>query len=751
MFNFPASILNRTLPRATFEQLCQLWQQMGENTLDEAVVVSEASISSHGEDKFRLIVSEKFSAWLWGKVVDRETYQIGISFEPEAIANFLTQILPQIEANWQQRHPIQLSHKLEINDPQLQNQFTLQLIETLTKHNLPSACQPVVDEALRQQIAQERLLNQLTSQIRQSLQLPVIIQTAVDRVQNFFQVDRLVIYQFERQLETEADTNLGKSKKPSVTGCVTYEARNSEQIPSVLNLVAEAETECFIYVPNYREKYRRGETVAVEDVAVAYDSAPCLLRFLSKIQVRAKLVAPIVADEKLWGLLIAHQCWEPRQWSENEQSFLGQIGEHLAIAIQQAQLYAELQQQKNTLEMRVVERTQELKDALLAAQAANQYKSEFLAIMSHELRTPLTCAIGLSGTLLRWSFGQQINVKPIPMDKQRRYLETIQDSCKHLLELINDILDFSQVEAGKMALNISDFSLRQLSRSVVQTFREEAYRRKIALSLDIKLKSKSDRFHADSRRVKQILFNLVSNAIKFTPSQGQVILRVWREDNEVIFQVEDTGIGIPKDRVPLMFEKFQQLEDPHQRTYEGAGLGLALTKQLVELHRGTIEVESAVGQGSLFTVRLPDMDKYKSKSNPHSQQQRSSEIAKTIVLIETDDEVATVICELLTAAYYQVVWLVDGSTAIEQMQLLQPSLVILGQQIAGIDNQEIASTLQQLPTTRQTKVLVLRDRATLDNLDPTLDNIADDYLLKPIEPEKLLEKVNASISTESTS
>ncbi|MEC4986263.1 MAG: ATP-binding protein [Oscillatoria sp. PMC 1076.18] len=739
------------MPSATFERLYGLWQQMGENILAEAIVVNEASLIGNGKEKFQLVISEKFSAWLWGKPIDRETYQVGLSFEPEAIANFLTEILPQIQVNWQQRDRLnQLSNQREINDPQFQNQFTLQLIEILTQDNLSLACQPVVDEALRQQIAQERLLNQLTSQIRQSWELPVIIQTTLDKVQKFFQVDRLVIYQFESELETQAETTLAEPKKQSATGCVTYEARNSEQIPSILNLSAESQTDCFVHIPNYREKYRRGKTVGVADVQTNYHSAPCLRVFLKKIKIRAKLIAPIVLDEKLWGLLIAHQCWEPRQWNETEQSFLGQIGEYLAIAIQQAQLYHQLQQQKNTLEIRVVERTQELRDALLAAQAANQYKSEFLAIMSHELRTPLTCAIGLSGTLLRWSFGEQINVKPIPLDKQRRYLETIQDSCKHLLELINDILDFSQVKAGKTVLNISDFSLRQLSRSVFQTFREEAYRHNITLSLDIKLKPKSDRFHADSRRVKQILFNLVSNAIKFTPSQGQVILRVWRQQKEVIFEVEDTGIGIPQDRFPLMFEKFQQLEDPHQRTYQGAGLGLALTKQLVELHRGSIEVESTVGQGSLFTVRLPDMNNT-SKSNSHSRHTQSPEAAKTIVLIETDDEIATVICELLTAAYYQVVWLVDGSTAIEQMQLLEPSLVILGQQIAGIENQEIATTLQKLPTTRQTKILMLGDRATVSNTDASLNNLVDDYLLKPIEPEKLLEKVNASVSTQSKS
>ncbi|MBD0314973.1 MAG: GAF domain-containing protein, partial [Microcoleus sp. T3-bin5] len=337
--------------------------------------------------------------------------------------------------------------------------------------------------------------------------------------------------------------------------------------------------------------------IAIDDVETAYATSAYLLELLRKTQVRAKLVAPIIVQNDLWGLLIAHQCFEPRQWKDTEKTFLKQIAEHLTVAIYQAQLYAQLQQQKNTLEQRVIEQTQELRDMLQAAQAASRAKSEFLAAMSHELRTPLTCVIGMSATLLRWSFGQQ-GAKAVPLAKQRRYLKTIQDSGEHLLELINDILDLSQVEAGKAILNISEFSLSQLTHQILRTLQEKAFRQKISLEMEFQIPSqndsgarlKEDRFYADQRRVRQILFNLLGNAIKFTPAGGKVILRVWREHNLAVFQIEDTGIGIADDQIPLLFEKFQQLETTYQRNYEGTGLGLALTKQLVELHGGRIEV-----------------------------------------------------------------------------------------------------------------------------------------------------------------
>ncbi|HEY9806979.1 MAG TPA: HAMP domain-containing sensor histidine kinase, partial [Candidatus Obscuribacterales bacterium] len=368
------------------------------------------------------------------------------------------------------------------------------------------------------------------------------------------------------------------------------------EISSVLHVVEEEN--CFVGIPNCQEKYCQGQTLVVNDVAATYALSPCLLDLLQRHQIVAKLVAPIVVQGNLWGLLIAHQCFAPRQWQDSERTFLQQIAEHLAIAIDQAQLYAQLQQQKETLEERVIARTQELHDALAVAQSASRVRNDFLATMSHELRTPLTCVIGMSATLLRWSFGQL-------SDRQRRYLQTIHDSGEHLLALINDILDLSQLEAGKATLNISEFSLTNLLNQSLQTLQDKAESHEIELISEINLTATGDRFTADQRRLKQILLNLLSNAIKFTPAGGQVTLRAWLESGTAIFQVEDTGIGIPEHQRPLLFQKFQQLDTSYHRKYEGTGLGLALTKQLVELHGGWIDVVSTVGLGSTFTVHLP--------------------------------------------------------------------------------------------------------------------------------------------------
>ncbi len=205
----------------------------------------------------------------------------------------------------------------------------------------------------------------------------------------------------------------------------------------------------------------------------------------------------------------------------------------------------------------------------------------------------------MSSTLLRWSFGELT-------ERQRSYLQTIHDSGERLLEMISDILELSQIEAGKAVLDITEFSLTDTVKNTIDRgLTEKATKAQINLKLDLLFNSRKDKFTADLRRVNQILLNLLTNAIKFTPSGGNVTLRVWIEDKNAVFQVEDTGIGIAEEQLSMLFEKFHQLDNPYRRSYEGTGLGLALTKQLVQLHRGRIDVESTVGKGSIFTVWIP--------------------------------------------------------------------------------------------------------------------------------------------------
>lgn len=313
--------------------------------------------------------------------------------------------------------------------------------------------------------------------------------------------------------------------------------------------------------------------------------------------------------------------------------------------------------------------------------------------------------------------------------------------------MINDILDLSQVESGKAILNISEFSLSKLVRQTLRTLKEKAFHHKVSLEMDFQIELDSDRFFADQRRVRQILFNLLGNALKFTPAGGLVTLRVWREHESVVFQIKDTGIGIAEEQIPLLFQKFQQLETSYHRTYEGTGLGLALTKQLVELHGGRITVESVVTQGSLFTVWLPNQPITKEKSIKATVTPIHISMPNgTIVLVEDQEETATSICEILTAGGYQIIWLTDASTAVAQIALLQPKAVILGWQLPGMDGFEMMQSLRNSPETKQIKVMALTNPSLPENQEQNLSKVVDDYLYTPIEPLQLLHKVIAIMS-----
>jgi signal transduction histidine kinase len=216
--------------------------------------------------------------------------------------------------------------------------------------------------------------------------------------------------------------------------------------------------------------------------------------------------------------------------------------------------------------------------------------------MSHELRTPLNAIIGFSEVLRERMFGE-LN------EKQADYLKDIHESGKHLLSLINDILDLSKIEAGRMELELSQFELPNTLQTALTLVRERAMRHGIALGLTIG--AGVGQIQADERKVKQILVNLLSNAVKFTPDGGRVDVNARLDTDKVEVAVSDTGVGIAKEDREMVFEEFRQAGRDYTKKAEGTGLGLALTKRFVELHGGTITLESELGRGSTFTFTLP--------------------------------------------------------------------------------------------------------------------------------------------------
>jgi signal transduction histidine kinase len=310
----------------------------------------------------------------------------------------------------------------------------------------------------------------------------------------------------------------------------------------------------------------------------------------------ALLVVPIALKGKTIGLLYAANR-RATAFTSGDQEILSRLAAQAAIAIENATLYAQVQQYAEELEAKVETRTRELQAANLELAAASQHKSEFLASMSHELRTPLNAVIGFAEVLLERLFGE-LNAK------QDEFLQDILSSGRHLLSLINDILDLSKVEAGRMELRLEPFNLPLALENALTLVRERAKRHGISLALTVD--EKLSEFVADERKVRQILLNLLSNAVKFTPDGGRITVAAALANGCAEIAVSDTGIGIAPEEQAAIFEAFRQVgRDPAQKR-EGTGLGLTLAKSYVELHGGKLSVQSELGKGATFTFTLPE-------------------------------------------------------------------------------------------------------------------------------------------------
>ncbi|MBN1932037.1 MAG: hypothetical protein JW786_10570 [Desulfobacterales bacterium] len=269
----------------------------------------------------------------------------------------------------------------------------------------------------------------------------------------------------------------------------------------------------------------------------------------------------------------------------------------------------------NELSRLFIERTQveyRLKLAKEAAEIATRAKSEFLAGMSHELRTPLNHIIGFTEMILDKHFGE---LNPV----QEEYLNDVLQSSQHLLALINDILDLSKVEAGKMELTPTKFNLKVILENSLSMIKEKAMKQNIKLSADFQ--NSPETIRADERKFKQIIYNLLSNAVKFTSTNGKILIKANRApdaelqafgferqntDDFVKISVQDTGIGLKPSNLEQIFEPFKQVKNSEKRHHEGTGLGLSLTKKLVEMHKGKIWAESeGEGKGSQFNFIIP--------------------------------------------------------------------------------------------------------------------------------------------------
>jgi signal transduction histidine kinase/CheY-like chemotaxis protein len=359
---------------------------------------------------------------------------------------------------------------------------------------------------------------------------------------------------------------------------------------------------------------------------------------------------------------------------------------------------------------------------------ASRHKSEFLANMSHELRTPLNAIIGFSEVLQQRMFGE-LN------EKQDEYVQDIVASGKHLLDLINDILDLSKVEAGRMELELGPLSVAELLENSLAMSRDGAGRHRIALGLEVD--ANVGVIEADERRVKQIIFNLLSNAVKFTPEGGRIDTSARLVDGDLEVAVRDTGTGIASDDQARIFEEFQQVSQPGAQKREGTGLGLALTRALVELHGGRIWVESELGVGSTFTFRLP-LRRPAGTEAPAPARAPAAEPAAagaTILLVEDDQAAIDLLTIYIGGAGFNVVVARDGEEGLAMARRLHPAGITLDISLPRLDGWEFLTQIKGDSSTADIPVIIV---SMLDERGKGFALGAADYLVKPVKRDELL-------------
>jgi len=429
---------------------------------------------------------------------------------------------------------------------------------------------------------------------------------------------------------------------------------------------------------------------------------------------RSLMVQPLATPQRVVGAMtLSRQRVDP--FTELDAAILKVITNQAAIAIDNGRLYEQLQAHLG-----------ELETANAQIAEVSRLKSEFLANMSHELRTPLNAILGFS-ELLRDDLAGKFT------EKQRQdCLSNIHNSGKHLLSLINDVLDLTKIEAGRMDLVYEEFGVESGVREVMNVVRSLAVKKDIEVSSSVE--PQDALLIADKNKFKQILYNLLSNAIKFTPPSGAVVLQARAAEGSLTLAVRDSGIGIPRELQHKIFGAFYQVQSASNREYPGTGLGLALTKKLVELHGGTIDFDSLQGKGTTFTVVLP------LKPGPSKRNR--------VLVVEDNPSNLDLARMVLEGNGLTVDTAANGQEGLEKARHLRPDLILMDMQLPGVDGLAVTRQLKADPATADIKVVALTANALKGSEEEALAAGCSGYIAKPIELKKFMLQVTNFLEKE---
>ncbi len=643
---------------------------------------------------------------LWGLLAAFQSHDIRHWQQSEV--NFLVQIASQLGVAIQQA---ELFGQVQKRSTDLQTTLEIELQKRADK--------------LARDAEQERALARVIERIRQTLDIGTIFRATTQEVCQNLKCDRVVVYRFFEDWSGE----------------FVFESKTDEWLPlDQLHQTANVWRDTYLQ-EHQGGRYRNHESWAVSDIYTA-NLTDCHIEILESYQVRAFITVPVFVGDKLWGLLATYQHSDKREWETSELSLLTQVGNQLGVAVQQAELLEQLKKAKEN------------------ADAANSAKGDFLAHMSHELRTPLNSILGFTQVLAR---DESLT------NKQKEHLGIIARSGEHLLTLLNDVLEMSKIEAGLIELNTNNFNLYNLLDSLKEMFLLKAKAKNLQLVFDCTA-DVPQYIQTDESKLRQVLINLVGNAIKFT-NQGKVILVVrccrtdpdWhnlgnpqeqQSDDEqsldinpcLCFEVVDTGPGIAPEELTNLFEPFVQTETG-RRSQEGTGLGMPISRRFVRLMGGDIHVKSTLGQGTI--VRFNIEVKLANASDVPSSQIKRRAIALApnqpqyrILLADDKWESRHLMTNLLSPLGFEIREASNGQEAIEVWEAWQPHLIWMDMQMPVKDGYEATRAIRAAEATGSNcKIIALTASVFDKQRSVVLELGCDDFVSKPLREELIFEKI----------